>query len=80
MIEILGLDSKILAVLSNMLLPFVSAQRLPHIESIFAIFPSCRVVTIVVDHTTEDAVAGRTSSISARTCWSPVSEHYNDRS
>ena len=67
MIEILGFDSEVLSVLSGMQLLLVSAQRLPHVERILAIFPSRRVVTVVVDHTTEDAVARKkTPSISAR--------------
>ena len=56
-IHILGLYSKILSIFPDMLFPLIPLQWLSHIERIFS-FPSpCRIITVVIHHSSVHAVS-----------------------
>ena len=57
MIKILRVDPEILAILPDMLFSLIPTQRLPHIEGIFPIFSSRRIVAVVIYDTTKHAIA-----------------------
>jgi len=57
MIQVFRLNIAIPLILSYVFQLLVSIQWLTHIKCVFSSFPTSRVVAVVVDHSSEDAIS-----------------------